>query len=50
MDRFLHGTIESALGQGYLALEEFEPAVQHLQRPVIWGKHHRDAPGAWGKH
>ena len=37
-DRFLHGTIESALGQGYLALEEFEPAVQHLQRAIDLGE------------
>lgn len=37
-DRFLHGTIESALGQGYLALEEFEPAVLHLQRAIELGE------------
>jgi serine/threonine-protein kinase len=37
-DRFLHGTIESALGQGYLALEEFEPAVGHLQRAIDLGE------------
>ncbi|MBL9041931.1 MAG: protein kinase [Myxococcales bacterium] len=37
-DPFLHGTIESALGQGYLALQEFESAVSHLQRAIDLGE------------
>jgi serine/threonine-protein kinase len=37
-DPFVHGTIESALGQGYLTLEEYEAAVQHLQRAIDLGE------------
>ena len=37
-DPFLHGTIESALGQGFLALGKHEYAVTHLQRAIDLGK------------
>ena len=37
-DSFLHGTIESALGQGYLALEKNELATLHLQRALDLGE------------
>jgi len=37
-DPFLHGTIQSAIGQGHLALEEYASAVEHLQRALDLGE------------
>lgn len=37
IDSFLRGTLESAVGQGYLALRDYAPAVTHLQHAVEYG-------------
>ncbi len=37
VDPFLHGTLQSALGQGYLALHEYPRAISHLRLALSHG-------------